>query len=819
LYAIKAEECVQNNVLILNSYHESFNWTHEASDGIINGLKSDGKNVSISVEYMDWKNYNSEENWSYLYEYYKYKYEDKHIDLIITTDDAALKFALEYRTLMFSDAPIVFCGVNPEGIRTLIKDYDKITGVAEVIDPTDILSLAVKVNPSIEEIYLLYDNSESGLSTGQLMNETITSFNPDIRIVNWNELSLDEILNRVQSLNPDSIVFMTTYSSDINNTIYDFDFVIKNVCALSNVPVYGLYDYALGNGIIGGKMLSGHLQGEKAAQIANRILSGEDPGDIPILYENTANTAFDYKQLVRFNIPFDILPKEAEIINKPFSFYQTYKPLVLGVIGIFLLISVFVLTLLFYIKKLRGMKKDLDLKNEKLREQYDKIVDINEQIRLSDDKLKYLAYHDALTGLPNKLSLYERVSNTDFFYEKGKAIFFLDIDNFKFVNDTMGHNYGDALLIKVSNKIHNIVKNEGTLYRLSGDEFIILYENVEDINKAEVYAKKLLDEFLREDENINVDIRVSFSIGIAISPIHGTNLEELIKYADIAMYNAKKQGKSRYVIYNDALNEAFIERILIERYLPKALENNELELYFQPQLDLKSNRVSGFEALLRWNSPVIGQVSPKNIIDVAEETHFIIPLGKWIIYKACEFLSLTKKKGHEGIKMSINISILQLLRDDFTNQVLNALDVYNLNPEDIELEITETILMENFSEIKDKLHHLRENNINIALDDFGKGYSSLSYLKQLPITTMKIDKSFIDDILEEDDDFLRYIIALGKELGMCVVAEGVEDEKQLTYLKQHNCDIIQGFLFSRPKPGENILELLTQQTGNIDIKD
>lgn len=814
-HAVKAEENSQKNILILNSYSDVFNWTHDESNGIINGLTSNGKNISISVEYMDWKNFNLKNNWDYLYEYFNYKYENKHLDLIITTDDAALDFALEYRKKMFSDAPIVFCGVNSEGIKTLIKDQSNVTGVTEEIDPIDTLKLAVKVNPEVDEIYLLYDNSESGISTGQLMNETIKRFDSNINIINWNNLSLDEILIKVAKLNKNSIVYITTYTSDTNNTVYDFDYVIKEVSLLSNVPVYGLYDFALGNGIIGGKMLSGRLQGENAAEIAIRILSGEDPDDIPILYTNTTNTAFDYDQLVRFGIPFNILPKDGEIINRPFSFYQTYRTLVLAVIAIFTLIAIFVLILLFHNKKLRNMKNDLNNKNEELiaseeksRKQYEKIVLINEKIRLSDEKLKYHAYHDILTGLPNKTSLYEYMGTID--SQVGKAIFFIDLDDFKFINDTLGHSYGDKVLIRVGDKINRLLSNGGTLYHLSGDEFIVLYERVDDIYKVEHLAKKLLDDFSKNYDNAFVDIRVSFSMGIAISPNHGVNVEELIKHADIAIYNAKKQGKNRYVIFNETLKETFLERMTIEQHLPKALDNNEFELYFQPQLDIKSNKIMGFEALLRWNSPILGQVPPQKIVEVAEETHFIIPLGTWILHKACEFLKTTKEKGYVGLKMSINISILQLFQDNFINQVLHALSVNDLEPEDIELEITETILIESFGEVKEKLLLLREKNINIALDDFGKGYSSLSYLKQLPISTMKIDKSFIDDILDEDDEFLSYVIALGKELGMRVVAEGVELMSQLAYLKQHNCDIIQGYLFCRPKSKEDILEFLSK---------
>lgn len=463
LIVSKADEGSHKNVLILNSYHDSFNWTHEQKDGIVKIIKSTGKNVSISIENMDWKNYNSKDNWDRLHEYYLYKYKDKNIDLVITTDDAALDFALEYRAQMFSDAPIVFCGVNLEGIKTLIKDQSNVTGVAEEINPIETLELALKVNPLIEEIYLLYDNSESGLSTGQLMNETIKDFNPNIEVNSWSGLSFEKILEELGNLNPNSIIYITTYSSDVTNTIYDIDYVVRQVSQLSSVPVYGLYDFALGQGIVGGKMLSGRLQGEYAGQIAIRILDGEDIKNIPVLYTNTTITGFDYNQLVRFDIPMSMLPYGSEIINKPFSFYQTYKQLVLTVVTIFFLIVVFVLILLFYIRKLRGVKRDLNIKNEKLiasdektRKQYDEILQINEKIRLRDEKLRYQAYHDVLTGLPNKLSLFEYMDRAN--PASGKALFFVDIDNFKFVNDTLGHNYGDKLLKNISNEICKIIR-------------------------------------------------------------------------------------------------------------------------------------------------------------------------------------------------------------------------------------------------------------------------------------------------------------------------------------------------------------------------
>lgn len=818
----KAEEEDLKNVLVINSYHDGFNWTHEESEGIIQGLKADGINIAIFVEYMDRKNYNSQNDLNYLYEFYKYKYIDKQIDLVVTTDDAALEFALQNREEIFSNAPVVFCGVNIDGIKKITQNYDNVTGVVEEINPIETFQFALKANPLLDTIYLISDNSESGISTRQIVSETIKSFNPNLKIENLNALSFIEILNKVNKLDRESMVFITTYASDINNKIYDIDYVIKNICKNSSVPVYALYEYALGNGIVGGKLLSGRIQGENAAKLAIRILKGEDSSNIPILYLDSTRTTFDYNQLIHHGISMKLLPKNSDVINKPFSFFETYKTLVLSVLGTFLITLIFISILLYYIKRLQDMKHNLNNKNEELsqlyeeltasdeemREQYEEMVLINEKIRLSDEKLSYLAYHDSLTGLPNKLSLYE-YRNMICCSDNRVALYFVDIDNFKFVNDTLGHDYGDRLLIKISDRIRTLLNNNGTLYRLGGDEFVILFESVTNINSVEKYAKIILDDFSKNYSNVNGEIHISFSIGIAMTPIHGKNLEELLKYSDIAMYEAKQKGKNKYVIYNERMNEIFQERVSIEKYLQKALENNEFELYYQPQLDIQSNLITGFEALLRWNSPELGQVPPDKIIGVSEDMHFIIPLGIWILNTACRFLKTVRDKGFEKVCVSVNISILQLLKEDFIDQVLHALSENNLNPEDIELEITETVLMESFEIIINKLQQLRAMNIKIALDDFGKGYSSLSYLKQLPITTMKIDKSFIDEITEnKEDELLSHVISMGKELGMCVVAEGVELENQLRYLKSHNCDKIQGYLFSKPKPASYIYDLL-----------
>jgi diguanylate cyclase (GGDEF)-like protein len=492
------------------------------------------------------------------------------------------------------------------------------------------------------------------------------------------------------------------------------------------------------------------------------------------------------------------------------------------VIAVFVIFLLFFSILLFYIKMIRKMKRSLQESNEELSElyeeliasdeeikqQYDEMIVINEKITQSEEKLANLAYYDSLTGLMNKLSLYERsqISATE---DERAALLFVDIDNFKYVNDTLGHAFGDKLIVKVCERLMTLLKADCSLYRLSGDEFIITMNRIEGREQAEEYASFILENFRKDFDSLGSNLHISLSIGIAICPDHGRELEQLLKFADIAMYKAKEAGRKSYMVYDQQMNEVFTERIMIEKHLQGALDEKEFELYYQPQLDIATNKITGFEALLRWNSPVLGRVSPLKFIKVAEDTHFIIPLGTWVLQTACEFLKRLENSGYQGLTVSVNISILQLLQEDFLKIVEEALIIHDIKPEYLELEITESILMESFDRIISRLERLRDKKIRIALDDFGKGYSSLSYLKQLPITTMKVDKSFIDYITNDNqDDLIGHIISIGKNMGMDVVAEGVEEQCQLDYLTLHECDKIQGYLFCKPLPEEEIMNLL-----------
>jgi diguanylate cyclase (GGDEF)-like protein len=454
--------------------------------------------------------------------------------------------------------------------------------------------------------------------------------------------------------------------------------------------------------------------------------------------------------------------------------------------------------------KVDKSKDELRLQNEKLMQ--------NQQILEDYEKeLHNQAYHDQLTGFKNRRSLIKNLSELVSSKTKGKvALLILDIDNFKYINDTMGHCFGDQLLMKVSDRFESLIEDDCKIYRLGGDEFVILFENFDEIATIEKLAVKLLKGCTTGFFIDLSNIFISISIGISLYPEHGDNLDELLKNADIAVYKAKEKGKNRIVFYNKPMNEVISERVWLEKHLRTALDNNEFILHYQPQLDIATNKVSGLEALIRWNSPELGFISPLKFISIAEDTHLIIPIGEWVLKNACLFLRRLHQQGYENLSMSVNISMLQLIQDDFVDKVMEILNESKLNPKYLELEITESILMESYEDIAEKLKLLKSKGVMIALDDFGKGYSSLNYLKQLPISTLKIDKTFVDTILVDDTEksLTDLIIKIGRTMDLCVVAEGVETQEQLDYLRSHKCSKIQGYFFSRPVAEEAVVEAI-----------
>jgi len=434
--------------------------------------------------------------------------------------------------------------------------------------------------------------------------------------------------------------------------------------------------------------------------------------------------------------------------------------------------------------------------------------DITKQVD-TEEKLDYQAHHDTLTGLPNRLLFNDRLGHSlEVAKRENKkvALLFIDLDNFKKINDTLGHNSGDKVLISISNRIKENIRMNDTLSRIGGDEFTIIMENVSDLADIKVMTSKILLELKKPITIEGHTFYISCSIGVSLYPDHGLTKGELVKYADVAMYTAKNEGKNNCQFYSEDMTEMAYEKVKMEEDLRNAIKNNEFVLHYQPQIDIKSGKLVGVEALIRWIHKG-KMIRPDLFLPLATETGLIIEIDEWVMKTALKQTKEWHNKGYfEGNLLALNLSIRQLMSDSFFNHLKESLEEIDYKPEWLELEITEGEMMSNPEEAIKKLEVLKGMGIKIAIDDFGTGYSSLAYLKELPVDILKIDKSFIDGIPNNSNDvaIVNVIISLAKNLGLKTIAEGVETEEQSQFLKENDCDIIQGYFYSKPILGEEI---------------
>lgn len=436
----------------------------------------------------------------------------------------------------------------------------------------------------------------------------------------------------------------------------------------------------------------------------------------------------------------------------------------------------------------------------------------------ANKKISTMAFHDALTGLPNRLSLNRYLEKELKRSRSGRSrgvIFFIDIDDFKSVNDNFGHSFGDEFLRQASRNIAAAFGEKAFVARWGGDEFIAVVPGVSGRAKVREAAQALITRLAGEYRVAREQLHMSASIGAVLYPEDGDRQEDLLKRADSAMYAAKEAGRNCWRFYEPAFMQEGYEKMVLTNELRRGLEKNELSLEYQPQFAPDGRRIIGFEALARWNSPEYGAIPPEKFIPLAEQNGLILPIGKWVMQEACKFAKQMADCGREDIHIAINISPYQLAADDFVDSLRSCLADTGVKPCQIEIEITENLFISSMDVCAKKLCGLQDIGIMLSLDDFGIGYSSLTYLRRLPVEILKIDKSFIDTIVDDNIQFqvVGSIVELGHKLGMSVVAEGVETKEQLAVLQELGCDRIQGYIFSRPLPQEIALALLETQSG------
>ena len=433
--------------------------------------------------------------------------------------------------------------------------------------------------------------------------------------------------------------------------------------------------------------------------------------------------------------------------------------------------------------------------------------------REAERKLDELAYYDSLTKLPNRISLLEylKVAIGRARRKKNKmAVLFIDIDRFKTVNDTLGHDAGDQLIIEIANRLQTCLRDEDSIHRFGGDEFVAILQDITELSDINHVTKRMLNCLSEPIKISSTEIFSSICIGVSLYPDDDDNIDNLLKYADAAMYHAKDQGGNNYQFYNQELTLRVQKRLNLESRLRHAFENEEFQLHYQPIYNLKDRKPIGVEALIRWQDPEHGLIMPDDFIPFAEETGLIIPIGEWVLEQACKQVVESQSQGFEQLHLAINVSSIQFDFGKLYSSVISILKNTGFAAQQLELEITERMFLNITDNVKDTLDKLTHDGIKLSIDDFGTGYSSLSYLKQLPIDTLKIDRSFIMGIPEDKDDvrIAATVVTMAHGLGMDVVAEGIETEEQLQYLESLNCARGQGYYLSKPKPVSEITALL-----------
>jgi diguanylate cyclase (GGDEF)-like protein/PAS domain S-box-containing protein len=936
-----------SDVLFISSYHYGLEWTDDIVNGFRETLSSEySGEVKVHNVYMDWKEYPTEKTKTILYEEIAYKYKDVSLKAVVVSDDAAFAFALNNRGTLFEGVPIVFCGVSEKSYQLLAENADNLTGVIEEVDIEQTVRLAKQLNPEMKVFYVVYDQTESGESMGTTAVAAIENMYPEIHVEAITDDTIEGVIRRVENVAATDSILLTAYYRDRTGRTIEYEEMARLISERSKAPVFSLYDFAMGSGVVGGTMLSGTLQGKHAAELTAKILNGTQAQDLPLIRTDLYEACLDYNALVRFGINVKTIPPDVEIINKPISIFEAHRTLIYSIILILIFLSVSVVALSIHSRRMRHLRDELAETNktqkryldeiaaseeelraqlETLNEFYDALQESEERnqlildavkdsvvdwavkegtvyfserwnealgypmekmndldfleslmhpddlevykmllnkhrmeisdgfsmqcrirarsgeykwfllrgttrfdedgipyrtvmaytdidnIKNMENKLFFSAFHDELTHLPNKSAL-ERDFKAEM--EKGVsplALLLADIDHFKRINDTMGHFFGDQYIAEIGRRLKLAIPEECNLYRIGGDEFIIFCKglSVATVEKISKHVLQSLNQAVEVEYSIFTN---SLSIGLAVYPHDGDTFEALMTKADLAMYKSKETGRSRITRYENYMFEKIIWRMEREKQLKDALKNNEFRLAYQPQMDCKDHSITGFEALIRWNNPVLGAVPPNDFIPIAEETQTIIPIGKWVIEEACRFIKSVERVWHIPYHISVNVSVLQLIQEDFESHLVRTLSKYDLQPEQFEIEITETVLIQALDESIEKLKRLRQRGIRVALDDFGTGYSSLSYLRELPIDTLKIDKSFIDAIghSSEKEELVRAIIHIGHKMKLFVVAEGVETADQLTNLKRKNCDAVQGYYFSKPISEGDVADLIEE---------
>lgn len=807
-------------VLFISSYNSGFDTLPDQVAGIMSVFEE--YNIHLDIDYMDTKQYGDEQTYLNYFKFLEDRLNNvEPYDLILVGDDNALQFSMDNQQMLFDNTPIVFFCVNDVDRASNASSTKDITGIIESISVDENLRLALDLFPNTIKIIGIVDNTKTGIGDANRFMEASKNFvNTDFELLNFSDYTHDEFESELNKVSDDTLVFYMSMFRDAENIAYTIDESSKILTDNLNVPYFRMTIGGIGDGAIGGEIVSYFEQGKVAANIAVNVLSGSDINSLKLISDSPNKYYFDYNVLTKYGISKDRLPYDSIVLNEPVDYLDLYKEFILGVASLLVVFSSIMLIL--YRDNLKLKKKDKELKEsnkklitayesvreaeEELRNNYEILVESKKQLNESEERYKYLAYTDTLTGLKNRTALMNYldiiVQNDDSWY-----FLYIDLDDFKYINDSRGHEQGDQVLKEISVRLKSFENRLNYLARLGGDEFVLIIDRKINIEEFTVKLKEKISEPIQIG---NSRFYLSISIGISEFPLDGDNRHVLYRKADIAMYHSKNLGKGNHNYFTINMEQNIEKKIESGNKLKHAIRNEEFELYYQPQIDIESEAIVGVECLMRWKDIDGTFISPGEFIPIAEKEGLIYEIGKWVYQEAITTLLKLKNDDYVNPYFSVNVSAAELMEDSFVSMFLTILNGANIKPGQVAVEITETVFIDSTAKAINQLEALRQHGISIHLDDFGTGYSSLNYLVNLPLDVIKIDREFTRNIITNSQkrNLTKFIIDVAHNLGYKVIAEGVETLEQYDLLKKMKCDKIQGYYISKPMPYDELTMFL-----------
>ena len=756
-------------VLFLSSYTLSFDTLPAQLKGIEAALPAD--DYVLDTEFMDTKRFSRTEDEKRFYAMLKSKMDRlPRYDAVILGDDAALLFGLEHQQELFADTPMVFLGINSTSLAMEAARTGWITGVAEQVDYRRNLDMIQLLFPGTRNIIAITDNTLTALGDQQQFLACMKGY-PGLNFswINASECTRQELAERIAAVDGSSVLIYMNLFEDKEQHVYTIESGASFIADYARVPVLRFSMGGVGRGILGGIMISFEESGRLAGNMVRDILQGRPPSQIPVVMESPTYGYFDQRLLDRYFVPDWKLPAGSRVINREPRFIDTHRELCITASVVLL----FLFTII-------GM------------------------LWISARRRKRLMNEDYLTKLHNRMWMMERIQ-TLLDKKEACALLMFDLDGFKHVNDSYGHMAGDLVLRETGRRLQQALGEGCSLARLGGDEFIGLVTGTDHrvlVQTCEQVMEVCREPFLVDGQKL----RISLSLGIACAPEDSTECEQLMTYADAALYAVKTSGKCGYRFFDAKLRANLERELQVQQLLDEALEQDGFQLVYQPQFQAVTRKLNGFEALLRLRN---GKALPGEFIPVAEQSRMILTLGRLVVAKAVKQMAEWQWQGYAPVTVAVNFSNQQLLDKDYPEYVRALLEIYEIPPGCLEIEVTESLYLDPSEKTRQFMRQLLDLGAKLSVDDFGSGYSAISYLSHVAFSHMKLDKGLLDCYEDTGDSrMIAGIIQLAHSLGLTVTAEGVEKQSQLEMLAGFGCDYIQGYLLGRPMLPEEAERLM-----------